>query len=254
MYLDDTPDPRILCWFSCGATSAVATKLICSKRQKYDVVVAYTQVKEEHADNTRFLKNCEDWICHDIIILRNEKYNASIYEVFNRERYLVGPYGAPCTKHLKRNVRETFQRYNDIHVLGFSAEEHERAEEFQERNSKLTCWFPLIERHLTKADCLAMVEDAGIELPAMYTLGYEHNNCVGCVKGGAGYWNKIRTDFPEVFDRMAKTEREIGASLIRVNRESIYLDSLDPAAGRGQKEPTIECGIFCHIAKQECSA
>lgn len=253
MYFDTTPDPRILCWFSCGATSAVATKLICSKPQRYDVVIAYTQVKEEHHDNIRLLKDCEGWFGQDIEILRNEKYGASIYEVFQRERYLAGPYGAPCTKHLKRKVREDFQRQGDIHVLGFSVEEKERADEFMDRNHKLTCWFPLIERNLTKADCLAIVQDAGIELPAMYRLGYEHNNCVGCVKGGAGYWNKIRADFPAVFQRMAETERYIGASLIRVDGVSVYLDTLAPTVGRGQREPDIDCSIFCHLAKQECA-
>lgn len=35
----------------------------------------------------------------------------------------------------------------------------------------------------------------------MYDLGYANNNCIGCVKGGIGYWNKIRIDFPEESDR-----------------------------------------------------
>ena len=43
-----------------------------------------------------------------------------------------------------------------------------------------------------------MLQNAGIELPEMYKLGYQHNNCIGCVKSsGAGYWNKIKIDFPE---------------------------------------------------------
>ena len=49
-----------------------------------------------------------------------------------------------------------------------------------------------------------MVHRAGVKLPAMYGLGYEHNNCIGCVKGGMGYWNKIRKDFPDAFEKMAK--------------------------------------------------
>ncbi len=55
-----------------------------------------------------------------------------------------------------------------------------------------------------------MIERAGIELPAMYKLGYRNNNCIGCPKGGMGYWNKIRVDFPEVFERMAALQRELG--------------------------------------------
>lgn len=58
----------------------------------------------------------------------------------------------------------------------------------------------------------------------MYDLGYPNNNCVGCVKGGMGYWNKIRVDFPEVFERRARQEREIGHSCIK----GVFLDELDP--------------------------
>jgi 3'-phosphoadenosine 5'-phosphosulfate sulfotransferase (PAPS reductase)/FAD synthetase len=250
-FLDATPEPRVLCWFSCGVTSAVATKLMAQAQQPHPLIVAYTEVNEEHPDNKRFLKDCESWFGREVVILRNEKYQASIYEVFRRERYLVGPFGAPCTKHLKRNMRESFMRPGDIHVLGFSTEEKSRAESFEENNPALTCRFPLIERGLTKNDCLALVNAAGIELPAMYALGYEHNNCIGCVKGGMGYWNKIRVDFPETFARMAATERQIGATINRKKGVSVYLDELDPTAGRGQKEPSIECGVFCEQVKLE---
>ncbi|MFN3075977.1 MAG: hypothetical protein ABT940_03665 [Alphaproteobacteria bacterium] len=250
-FSDATEGSRTLCWFSCGATSAVATKLMVQGRQAWPVVIAYTEVEEEHEDNERFLKDCESWFGQDIVILRNEKYRASIYEVFRRERYLVGPFGAPCTKHLKRNMRESFMRPGDVHVLGFSAEEKNRAEAFEENNPALDCRFPLIERGLTKNDCLALVNDAGIQLPEMYRLGYEHNNCIGCVKGKMGYWNKIRVDFPETFARMAATERELGATINRKDGNPVYLDELDPNAGRGQKEPSIECGVFCEQVKLE---
>jgi 3'-phosphoadenosine 5'-phosphosulfate sulfotransferase (PAPS reductase)/FAD synthetase len=246
MYSDATLENRILCWFSCGATSAVATKLIIQSQQQHPVEIVYTQVKEEHKDNARFLKDCEGWFGQDITIIRNEKYAASIYEVFERERYLVGPYGAPCTKHLKRNMREKFQRQGDVHILGFSVEETARAEQFEERNPSLVCRFPLIEQRLAKADCLAILDRSGIELPVMYSMGYEHNNCIGCVKGKKGYWNKIRTDFPDTFKKMSKLERNLGVSILREKGEKLFLDQLDPTAGRGQKETSIECGVFAN--------
>ena len=245
---------RVLCWFSCGATSAVASKLICSTQQKHSVVIAYTQVNEESGDNIRFLNDCAGWFGRDITILRNEKYGGSIYQVFEQTQYLVSRYGAPCTKKLKRDVREQFQLPDDIHVLGFSAEEQDRADEFAERNPSLALRFPLIDRNLTKADCLALVQDAGIKLPDLYLKGYDHNNCIGCVKGGMGYWNKIRVDFPSVFIRMAETERKIGHSINRSKGLPVFLDELDPSAGHGVKEPSIECGVFCESAKLEMGA
>ena len=73
-------------------------------------------------------------------------------------------------------------------------------------------------------------------------LGYNNNNCVGCVKGGMGYWNKIRVDFPEVFEKRAKLEREIGYSILK----QCYLDELDPK--RGRIEETMEdCTVFCYL-------
>ncbi len=80
----------------------------------------------------------------------------------------------------------------------------------------------------------------------MYLLGYGNNNCVGCVKGGMGYWNKIRRDFPEAFARMAALERKLGRSCIKTKTDGqVFLDTLAPDRGRFEDEPTISCGITC---------
>lgn len=98
---------RTVCWFSCGAPSAVAAKLTLA--EKPAAVVAYTRIEEEHSDNIRFLIDCENWFQSPIRSMGNFDYDCSIFEVFRRERYLVGIKGAPCTKLLKRQVREKFQ-------------------------------------------------------------------------------------------------------------------------------------------------
>ena len=77
----------------------------------------------------------------------------------------------------------------------------------------------------------------------MYDLGYPNNNCIGCVKGGMGYWNKIRVDFPEVFAQRAKQERAIGHSCIK----GIFLDELEPNRGRMNLEVMEDCSIACQV-------
>ena len=242
---------RTLCWFSCGAPSAVAAKLALADDPLAQVV--YTFIKEEHPDNMRFLLDCERWLGVPIRSIGNDKYDYSIYEVFERERYIVGIKGAPCTKLLKRRVREEYQKPYDIHVMGYTIEEADRMEDFRMHYPELLISCPLIRHGLTKADCLAMVKDAGIALPAMYLLGFNNNNCVGCVKGGMGYWNKIRIHFPEQFWRMAKMERNIGHAVNRRDGKPVYLDELPEDAGRDLPEPRIECSIMCLLAKQEYS-
>jgi PP-loop superfamily ATP-utilizing enzyme len=238
---------RIVCWFSCGAASAVATKIALAEREREsELVIAYTEVKEEHPDNRRFLAECEEWFGQKIEILGNDFYDRSIYRVFEKN-YIRTPKGAPCTRALKKQIRERFERPTDRQVFGYTAEEKARLDRFIDANADVNIWTPLIDKGLGKEDCLAMLKNAGIELPAMYKLGYHNNNCIGCVKGGMGYWNKIKVDFPEHFDRMAKLERFKKQTIFKDR----YLDELRPTDGNYPQEPNIECSIFCQIAEQE---
>ncbi|NHC02352.1 hypothetical protein G9F31_00950 [Acinetobacter sp. 187] len=248
---------RIICWFSCGAASAVATKIMIQQASKLypgvELVIANSPIIEEHADNERFFRECQQWFGQEIIKLYNPKYpegRNSIFEVF-KKGYLKGINGAPCTTQLKRIPRGSFQKDGDLHVFGYDITEIDRAETFEERNPSLSVYFPLIESDLAKTDCLAMLQDAGIEIPMMYKLGYLNNNCIGCVKGGAGYWNKIRKDFPETFKKMAEVERDVGHSVLKNDKGPIFLDELDPKMGRYKDEPDIDCSFSCQIAKED---
>lgn len=52
---------RVLCHFSCGSASAIATKLAIDKYGKDRVHILNIEIAEEHPDNKRFLKDCEAW-------------------------------------------------------------------------------------------------------------------------------------------------------------------------------------------------
>jgi len=245
---------RLVCRFSCGAASAVATKLMLAESPD-SVVIINAFVQEEHEDNRRFLADCERWFGRSITVLRDEKYGASTHEVWKKKRYMAGHNGAPCSKALKRDLLESFRQPGDITVLGFTVEESKRLTRFFDADSDSLPCAPLIERGLTKSDCLAIIERAGIELPAMYRLGYHNANCIGCVKGGEGYWNKIRRDFPSQFAQIADIQESIGpgAYLFRNRKTGVRysLRQLPPDAGRYPDEPNIECGFSCEIAEQD---
>jgi 3'-phosphoadenosine 5'-phosphosulfate sulfotransferase (PAPS reductase)/FAD synthetase len=237
---------RVVSWYSCGATSAVAAKLTVEKYP--NAIIAYCDTGSEHEDNKRFLADCEKWIGRPIQVLRSEKYK-DIWEVFDKKRYLVGVHGAQCTGELKKKVRKKFQIEDDLQIFGFDIAERERANRFNDNNIDVNTWYPLIEHGLSKQDCLQEIMKAGIELPTMYKLGYRNNNCIGCVKGQSGYWNKIRKDFPDVFSRMSKVERDLDVAINKSyagdgKRKRVFLDELDPKAGR-HSDLEISCGLFC---------
>jgi len=240
---------RTVCWFSCGAASAVATKLALKERP--NAIVAYCEIKEEHPDNKRFLKDCERWFGKEIELLGSDRHSRSIYEVFRKERFLVGPGGAKCTAVLKKGVRKKFQKDGDLQIFGYTMEEQGRADRFIDANPQVEAMFPLIDKGLSKSDCLALLAKEGIELPAMYKLGYNNNNCVGCVKGGAGYWNKIRKDFPEQFEKMSKMERYLGRTVTKHKGKRVFLDQLPKDAGHPVKDLPVSCSFNCEYIEFE---
>jgi len=245
---------RVVCWFSCGVTSAVATKMALRKYgATHDIVVARIQIDSEHPDNERFAADCERWLGVKMTVLRSDEYRDP-WDVWTKRRYIAGIKGAPCTTYLKKAVRDDFQQPGDIQVFGFDASERTRADEFRKRNFEINLATPLIDNQISKEECLALIERAGIEIPAMYRLGFNNNNCIGCPKGGAGYWNQIREHFPETFERMAALEADIGAKLINLGGKHITLRELSPDAGRKGKQPKITCDLLCQAFSDELEA
>lgn len=232
----------IIGWFSGGVTSTVAIKEAINFG--FDVKIFYMETGQHHRDHTRFLRDCEKWFDKEIIILKNAKYESPI-DVALKTKYVNGPGGARCTLELKKNLRIQIEKMMpyEYQIFGFEYEPKQinRAIRFQEQYPDAKAVFPLIELEYDKKRCMNIISNAGIELPEMYRLGYNNSNCIGCFKGGKGYWNHIRTDFPKVFKKTAEMERKVGASCIK----GVYLDELDPLSGRHEKPILPECGVTC---------
>lgn len=242
----------IAVWFSCGAASAVAAKLTIQKYgDTHDVIIVNNPVVNEHEDNRRFLKDCEQWLGKRIILATNSKYpSCDIRDVFDKKRYISGIRGAPCTKELKKGARYEFERNNriDWHVLGFTFDEKRRSERFK-KFERVNLIPILIDEGLTKQDCFDIMIEANIRLPLIYQLGYPNANCIGCVKSESPtYWNLVRETFPDVFEDRSNQSRRIGARLVKVKGERIFLDELSPYA-KGGRIKSWDCGIFCDIGE-----
>jgi hypothetical protein len=237
---------RVLVWFSCGAASAVASKLAIEKYSKEKVEILYCNtLAYEHPDNKRFIQDIERWLGCSIKILNPQDYTGykDIFDVFDRSGWLVGPGGARCSTELKKRVRQKYQNPDDLHIFGMTADEEKRIKRFQRDNFDLYLDWILLDAGYDKQKCFSVLRETGIELPAMYKLGYKNNNCIGCVKGSYGYWNKIRKDFPEYFQRMAEQERKMNVHIL----SDCFLDELQEGRGRYEVESDIECGPQCGL-------
>ena len=233
-----------VCWISAGVSSFIAGYL---ERDTIDKFL-YIDVADQHPDSMRFVKDCEKVLGKPIEILKSKKY-LSVEDCIRIAGVPKMPYGfAPCTNWLKKQVRKEWEykhmfEYDITYVWGMDSNEKHRANRLVEGMYEFDHCFPLIEKGLSKQEAHGMCDMLGIKRPFMYDLGYNNNNCIGCIKGGMGYWNKIRVDFPEVFESRAKLERDIGYSILK----ECFLDELDPERGRMSEEISQDCDIFCHL-------
>lgn len=237
---------RVVVWFSCGAASAVASKMAVDKYGSEMVEVVYCDVMStEHSDNQRFFNDVQEWIQHPIKKIKSADYE-SVDDVFTKTRYMAGIHGARCTVEMKKMPRFDFQKPHDVHVFGLTADEGSRIARFEENHPDLKLDWLLMNSGTTKDDCYQAIRRAGIDMPVMYQLGYNNNNCLGCVKAtSAKYWNMIRRDFPDVFERRAKQSRELGVRLTRHKGERVFLDELPEDYLPAEPLEDISCGPDC---------
>lgn len=234
-----------VCWLSAGVSSFIAGYLVKDTVDKF----LYIDIDDQHPDSLRFIRDCEKLLGKEVEILKSDY--GSVENVVLTSRCFVNRttgFFAPCTNWLKKRVRKEWEYahrdYDITYVWGMDVEEKDRADRLIESNPNFTNEFPLIENELTKQDAHGICVMLGVKRPVMYDLGYNNNNCVGCIKGGMGYWNKIREDFPKVFKSRAQLERKIGHSILK----EYYLDELPPDKGKMSDEIMQECSIFCMIA------
>jgi hypothetical protein len=232
-----------VCWISAGVSSFIAGYL---ERDTIDKFI-YIDIADQHPDSMRFIKDCENVLWRKIEKLKSPyvSVEGAIRAAGLIRNARSGFY--PCTNWLKKRIRKEWEYnhkdYDITYVWGFDCNEKSRRDALVETMIEFDHSFPLIDRDITKQEAHGMCERLGVRRPAMYDLGYNNNNCIGCVKGGMGYWNKIRVDFPEVFESRAKLERDIGSSILK----ECYLYELDPERGRMSEEIPIDCNIMCML-------
>lgn len=276
MNMNDNEEEKVICWWSGGIASAVATNIAIETFGKESCRVVMIDTKNEADYTYRFKDDCEKWYGIPIEVITNvgkgKKYE-TIEDVWFDHISMNVAHGAICSSELKRQVRLDFQKKNKIRhqVFGFdfSKRESNRALNIKKNHPSTKPIFPLWLFGYTKTDCIRVVQNAGIEIPTPYKDGFQNNNCIktGCVQGGIGYCQMYRDKFPKRFEEMAKREHEItdmkgepvtickdqskeakesGVWNVFLLPHPNYPDHKDLSMMKGRKpEPLTECNGFC---------
>lgn len=207
-----SPLNPVIAWWSGGADSAI-TCWYCLKWFGKDCVrVIFIDTKNEDEDTYRFKDDCERWYGVSIETITSAKWD-SIEDVWEHYLSLNTAHGAICSTELKRVVRQDFQMRNSFscQAFGFDVKEWQRAKNLKHHHPDSRPIFPLIYELISKEDSIKLLIKNGVTPPKSYQNGYSNNNCLntGCVKGGIGYWQKFRKDYPDRFEAMADREHAL---------------------------------------------
>jgi hypothetical protein len=246
------PNRRTLIWWSTGAASYAAAKI--ALRKYPDALIVRCETENEDEDNYRFERDAMRRLNRNVTLLKSEEYE-SVPDVWDRRKFMAGHHGAPCTAEMKIAPRLEFQRPTDRHIFGYTADADDvkRFERLQENFFELDAEAPLIEKGVTKAGTLAMVERDGIELPRTYGMGFPCANCLqtGCSKASSpDYWSLFRHHFPERFAASAARCRRLGARLTRINDVRMFIDEI-PADWPMTQPIAPACDFLCALAEDE---
>ena len=260
---------KIIAWWSGGVTSAVACKMSIDMFGLENTTIIFMDTKNEHADTYRFKADCEKWYGKEIETATRlgKKFN-SIQDVWYKSKSLNVASGAICSSELKRQLRIELEKtlVYDYEAFGFDIDEPKRAKAMKLNYPKAKPCFPLLFEGLSKKHCIEIIQEAGIEIPEAYKLGFHNNNCLGtgCVQGGIGYWQKMQRDFPDKFNAMAKVEHDLtdlsgepvtmlkdqgkegGLVFLIPHPKYPTLKHIGQMKGRPPK-PLMECNGFCSL-------
>lgn len=257
-------DP-VIAWWSGGVTSAVACKIAIEIWGVEKVRVVFIDTKNEHDDTYRFFGDCEDWYGIGIERISNEKYS-DIKQVWYKFLSLNVAHGAICSSELKREMRVRFLRENEysMTVFGYDMGEPKRAKAMTLNYPDTNPIYPLLLFGYSKKKCMDLLTDADIEIPVSYYMGLNNNNCIktGCVQGGIGYWQLMKTIEPDKFEAMAEVEHDLtnlkgepvtmlkdqskGGGLVFLKPHPAYPGIKDISMMKGRPpKPLMECNGFC---------
>lgn len=199
-----TPSHVVL--FSSGRGSWAAARLVADRHGTDGLVLLFSDVRGEDADNYRFLQDAAADVGGQLVVVQDGR---TIWDVFRDRNFLGNTRVANCSVELKvKPAREWLAEHADpatttLHV-GIDWTETHRLPKIQRHWSPYEVTAPLCDGG--HYDVPAMMAARGLTPPRLYAEGFAHANCAGgCVKAGQGQFVHLLRTRPAVF---AEWERE----------------------------------------------
>lgn len=199
--------------FSGGVGSWATAKRVAERHGTDGLTLLFADTKMEDPDLYRFLDEAAANVGGDLVKIEDGR---DVWDVFFDVRFLGNSRVDPCSRILKRELMKTWMRENrdpetTTIYLGIDWTESHRMDRAAQNHAPFRVEAPMCEApHLTKPEVFDWLTREGIEVPALYKLGFHHNNCGGfCVKSGQAQFENLLRKRPETYAYHEAREQEI---------------------------------------------
>lgn len=207
--------------FSGGVGSYITAKRVVAKYGAENTILLFSDVKGdtenpnigEDPDTYRFIEEAATKLGAELIKVVDGR---NIWQVFKDRKFLGNSRLAPCSHELKQKpakkwIHENTTPGDAIIYVGIDWSEGHRMIGVQRGYSPWLVDAPLMEApHLTKQQMIDECESDGIKAPALYALGFKHNNCGGgCVRAGQKQFKQLLDLMPERYAEWEQQEENI---------------------------------------------
>jgi len=200
-------------FYSGGALSWAAAMRTIERHGRDDVRLLFTDTSMEDADLYRFLDDSEQQLGVEITRLCDGR---TPWDVYHDKRLIGNTRMDPCSAELKRKPAQRWVKENASGatlVFGIDWTEMHRIDGLRKRYGEQghEVEAPMCDAPwMTKDDVMRWMRDEGLEPPALYRLGFAHNNCGGfCCRAGQAHFAHLLRKLPERYAEHERQEQEM---------------------------------------------
>lgn len=187
--------------FSGGAGSWGAAKLVVQYYGADDTLLLFADTRIEDEDLYRFLIEASADVGAPLKVIADGR---NPWEIFTYKRFLGNSRVDPCSRILKRELCYNYIKENwgpeDCRIyVGIDWTEEHRMKNVHTVWAPYQVVAPLCHPpYVEKQTLLDSLQQAGIKLPRLYSMGFPHNNCGGfCIKAGKAHFLNLLDKMPE---------------------------------------------------------
>lgn len=183
-----------------GVNSVALMILLIRERMPLDEVV-FADTGGEVPETYRYLDITREYLCgQGVPFTVVAKRGPGLYENAWRRRVLPSAVWRWCTRDYK--VAPILRHYRSLRVpvnqyLAIAWDELERMKD--SRVDYVRNLYPLVDRRLTRADCVALIEEAGFPVPPK-------SSCFFCPFGSVERWRWLHEGHPALYEQAMALE------------------------------------------------